>query len=110
ADDAANNRTPVTIHRAADPSWGISGMLWLLPDEGPWSGDPSNPAICACPDSYVSTATLTGSPGTIYLATLRFRGLIEERPYLHGYNDGAQWQVGGAPDLSTSDGWNQYLL
>ncbi len=52
---------------------------------------------------------MTGAAGVSYDVTLRFRGVVEARPYSGGSNDGAYWQVGGTVPGSSS-GWNQYKL
>jgi len=55
-----------------------------------------------------TTATAGGSSGTIYDVVLRFRGVIEQRTYEGGTQEGS-WYVGGSAP-SMSDTYNIYSL
>ncbi len=46
------------------------------------------------------TATMNGDPGAEYLVELRFRGIVEEKTYMGGTQDG-RWYVGGEPAVDT---------
>ena len=70
----------------------LAGLRWELPCESV-----VNASVCTTPMERTVSARLAGVPGALYAATLRFRGVVETRPYDGGSNDGRYWQVGGAP-------------
>lgn len=80
----------------------LDGLQWLLPIIGPGGYGYGT----TLPTNTVH-ATMKGDVGTTYNVTLRFRGVVEQKTYSGGSNDGAFWQVGGSPDASD---WNIYQL
>lgn len=65
-----------------------------------------NNPYCNASNSETDEAVLGGNPAVSYEVTLRFRGVIEEKNYFGGDEDGF-WNEGGNPD---NDGWNTYSL
>lgn len=61
----------------------------------------------SCTDPVTQEVQLTGEPEKIYNVTIRFRGIIETRPYTNGTSRG-YWVVGGG--YSTSNTFNVYSL
>lgn len=80
----------------------LQGLEWLLPIIAP-AGSGFGTTVPA----VTVNSTLTGNPSELYSITLRFRGVVEEKTYTGGSNDGAFWQIGGTP---ASDSWNVYRL
>ncbi len=74
----------------------LAGLRWELPCESV-----VNASVCTTPMERVVSARLAGVPGALYAATLRFRGVVETRPYDGGSNDGRHWQIGGTPRNDT---------
>jgi hypothetical protein len=70
----------------------LSGLQWDLP-----CGAPATSFSCFLSPAPPLTSTLVGTPGATYDVVLRFRGVVEQRGYVGGSNDGAFWQIGGAP-------------
>jgi hypothetical protein len=85
----------------ADVAASISGLRWNIPCIQ------IGPTACTCVDPASVSATLSGTPGAQYDVTLRFRGVVEQKTYTGGTNDGAWWQEGG---LAPNDGNNIYRL
>lgn len=84
------------------PAGSLSGLQWVLPITAPRGfgyGDTIH--------STVTTATMDGAIGQLYSVTLRFRGVVEQKDYIGGTNDGAYFQIGGTPDSGT---YNIYQL
>jgi len=77
-----------------DVAASLNGLRWELPCTDSHSGPG-----CDTLSAPVSTATtLGGASGTTYDVVLRFRGVIEQRTYSGGTQDG-YWYVGGdTPD------------
>lgn len=72
---------------------------------------PCLPQLCgeACETELAETAdaeVLTGEPGVLYDVTLRIRGVVEEKTYLGGTEDG-HWHEGGEP---ADDAFNEMYL
>ncbi len=65
-----------------------------------------NTLYCVVSSAESDQAMLTGDPAVIYEVTLRFRGVMEEKAYFGGFDDGL-WNEGGWP---LDDGWNTYSL
>lgn len=87
----------------ADVGGVLSGQRWLLPCVG------SHDVVCACSPTPVSrTVTFGGATGVTYDVVLRLRGVVEQRVYLGGSQDG-HWYVGGATPART-DANNIYSL
>jgi hypothetical protein len=84
-----------------DVAGSLSGLRWELPCTGPPSGN----NVCATIPPVETSTVLGGLPGIDYDVTLRFRGVIEEKTYSGGTNDGAYFQIGGTFDPS---GFNVY--
>jgi hypothetical protein len=80
----------------------LSGLQWVLPS----TGVPVNGIMPCLPNSQV-IAINGGDPNVTYNVTLRFRGVIEQKTYVGGTNNGAFFQTGGAP---AADGYNVYRL
>ncbi len=81
----------------------LDNLRWSLP----CSGTADLRGLCQGERSVVDTKTLEGEPSTTYTIKLRFRGIVELKPYSGGTNDGAFWQIGGSP---SGDLWNVYKL
>jgi hypothetical protein len=79
----------------------LSGLRWEIPCRSAGDRD------CSSPDPAPVTAEMGGEPGAVYDVTLRFRGVVEQKTYQGGSNDGAYWQVGGEP---ANDPYNIYKL
>jgi len=90
------NSTPTTVTDA------LNGLTWLLPNTGN-----VNSVACSTTASTTVSTVLPGSTVTLYNVTLRFRGVIEQKTYTGGTNDGAYFQTGGTP---AADNWNIYQL
>lgn len=73
----------------------LNGLRWELPYG---AGDPAP-----------VTAVFQGRTGKEYSVSLRFRGVVEQRAYTGGTDDGAYWQVGGDTP-GTGDVFNIYKL
>lgn len=80
----------------------FTGLRWELPCLAPGSEK-----SCSTPGLTIKTATIGGQPGVTYDVRMRFRGVVETEGYSGGSNDGAYFQIGGAP---IEDGWNIYKL
>jgi hypothetical protein len=81
----------------------LSGLQWRLPYMGTVTA-----TVCTCPGTNFSSVTLSGDPNRIYLVTLRFRGIIEEKSYTGGTPvAGTLCLVGGTP---AADVYNVYSL
>lgn len=80
----------------------LDGLEWLLPRLSD-NGSTSYTTL----DSVTISELLSGDPNTIYGVTLRFRGVIEQKTYTGGTNDGAFFQTAGTP---AGDSWNVYSL
>jgi hypothetical protein len=80
----------------------LAGLRWELPCAAGSSG-----GSCTTAPSDTVMSTLGGVAGQSYNVTLRFRGVVEEKTYSGGTNDGAYWQVGGTPN---NDTYNIYEL
>ncbi len=80
-------------------------MLPTLRIELPCGGSCGG-AYCTASNEEIDMQTLTGEPGTEYSVTLRFRGVVEEKVYVGGIDDGF-WNDGGIPN---ADNWNVYTL
>jgi hypothetical protein len=80
----------------------LSGLQWVLPSTGAASG-----GIMPCLPNSTVLAINGGDPNVTYNVTLRFRGVIEQKTYIGGTNNGAFFQTGGAP---AADGYNVYRL
>lgn len=65
-----------------------------------------NSAYCFISNDPTDQAVMTGNPVVSYEVTLRFRGVMEEKAYFGGTDDGL-WNEGGSP---ADDGWNTYRL
>lgn len=84
------------------PAASLAALRWLLPATGIF-----NATVWTCIPGAVSTANVSGETGASYDVTLRFRGVTELKTYVGVTNDGAYWQVGGAP---AADVANVYKL
>jgi hypothetical protein len=62
---------------------------------------------CDCSDPDPVSTVLAGPKGTTYDVTLRFHGIVEQKTYYGGTNDGSFWQEGGDP---AQDTYNVYKL
>ena len=93
---------PNDCSSCVDVASSLEGLRWSMPcrasqsNRGCWNDDPLP----------VST-TVGGVTGKTYSLALRFRGVVEQKTYTDGTNDGAFWQVGGTP---APDGLNIYAL
>ncbi len=81
----------------------LDNLRWSLPCQGPIEGS----GLCRGERSVRDSRTLVGDPSVSYTIKLRFRGVVELKPYSGGQNDGAFWQIGGSP---SGDLWNVYQL
>lgn len=81
----------------------FSGLRWELPCRQTISTN-----VCRCPEQHERTIRFPGSTSQTYQVTFRFRGVVEEKTYKGGSNDGAFWQEGGIPE--PDDPWNAYKL
>jgi lysozyme len=63
----------------------------------------------SCPSAPKTSGivTLGGDPAVTYSVRIRVRGVVEQKTYTGGTNDGAYWQIGGTPG---SDTYNVYEL
>lgn len=85
----------------------VDATLPMLRIEMPCLGQGTcNSAYCVVTDSVTDQGMLTGNPAVSYEVTLRFRGVLEEKGYSGGVDDGL-WNEGGNP---IGDGWNTYSL
>jgi len=84
-----------------DPGASLSKLRWAIPCQA------TNGTGCNCVDPAPVSTIIRGTAGISYDVTLRFRGVIEQQVYVGGTNDGAFWQIGGAP---FNDGHNVYRL
>lgn len=80
----------------------LSGLMWLLPNTGNISS-----VVCSTLPTTEVNAILPGDVSTTYNVQLRFRGVVEQKTYLGGTNDGAFYQTGGSPAV---DNYNVYAL
>jgi hypothetical protein len=80
----------------------LNGLRWELP-----CVQVVETVVCTAPDSRGVSADLRGTAGERYRATLRFRGVVEEKEYIGGTPRGVHFQVGGTPVM---DPWNVYQL
>lgn len=81
----------------------LDNLSWRIPRISDWSTTSYNVV-----DPAPVTAVMPGTSGTVlYDVTLRFRGVVEQKTYIGGTNDGAFFQTGGTPAL---DDWNVYQL
>jgi hypothetical protein len=80
----------------------LSGLQWVLPSTGAAVN-----GIMPCLSSSNVVAINGGDPTVTYNLTFRFRGVVEQKTYNGGTNDGAFFQIGGAP---AGDGYNVYKL
>jgi hypothetical protein len=87
--------------RCVDVAASLSGLRWNIPCVQ------IGPTACTCVDPPSVSSRLSGTPGSMYDVTLRFRGVVEEKTYTGGTNDGAWWQIGG---VAPNDGYNIYRL
>jgi hypothetical protein len=76
----------------ADVAATLDGLRWELP----CIKDTNDPTVCETIPSTSPSATMGGTPGTIYDVTLRFRGVVEISKYDGGSASG-YWQIGGTP-------------
>lgn len=83
------------------PAGALDGLRWEIPCGADLGG-----MVCAATDPAVQTATITGTAGTTYNVTLRFRGVVETKAYTGGTVDG-YFNTGGADD---GDSFNVYAL
>lgn len=74
----------------------IAGDLAKLRWEIPCGGDLSA-TVCSSQNFFSDSAKFLGTPGTTYDVTLRFRGVVEQKTYVGGTQDGL-FYTGGAPD------------
>ncbi|WP_437295534.1 hypothetical protein [Sorangium sp. So ce426] len=81
----------------------IDGFRWEMPCDQ----DPGNSDECACSALVDETKTFGGSPDTVYLVTVRLRGVVEPETYKGGTPDGMHFRVGGTPDNAT---YNRYSI
>ncbi|MCC6749967.1 MAG: hypothetical protein IT371_20040 [Deltaproteobacteria bacterium] len=81
----------------------LSGLRWDLP----CTSGTSDGTACTTSPKVTHSATLGGASSKTYLVELRFRGVVEQKTYNGGTNDGALWQVGGTP---AGDTYNIYAL
>jgi len=70
----------------------LSPLNWRLPKTGD-----SEPGIWFCPGNAEASAVVGGIPGVPYAVELHFVGVVEEKAYAGGTNDGGNWQIGGTP-------------
>jgi len=82
----------------------LHGLRWELPCQ-PHEADSLD--CLNDPDTYSTSTKLSGTEGTTYDVTLRFRGVVEEQTYVDGITVDGHWQVGGSPQHT---GWNIYSL
>lgn len=87
---------------AASIKAALDNMRWNLPCTGSNSGK-----VCTTDATVDDSKVLSGDGKTLFNITLRFRGIVEPKPYTGGTNDGAYWQIGGQP---SGDAWNIYKL
>lgn len=103
-----NDRIPCFIHTTSvDPyinqvNASLAGLYWALPSLGN-----ASPDAIFCASSTSASAIIIGQPGATYNVTLRFRGVVEQKTYTGGTNDGAFYQIGGTPAVDT---YNIYSL
>lgn len=82
----------------------LSGLAWLLPNIGN-----INSNTCTTIPTTTLFTTLESDPTLTYDVTLRFRGVVEEKTYTGGSNDGAYFQIGGTPDGGTYNIYSLYV-
>jgi len=80
----------------------LDSLRWDIPCASSSAG-----TDCVADNPDPVSAIFEGIGGGLYSVTLRFRGVVEQKTYIGGENDGAYWQIGGAPD---NDVWNIYKL
>jgi hypothetical protein len=79
----------------------LDGLRWEIPCK---SSNSEN--VCSCDNDFVDSAELLGEDGTTYDVTMRFRGVVEQKTYSGGVQDGL-FLVGGTP---AGDPYNVYKL
>lgn len=79
----------------------LETLRWELPC-GADLGD-----TCSADTSAMDSAVLVGEPGVLYDVELRIRGVLEQKAYIGGVDDGA-WYSGGDP--LPDAGWNSTEL
>jgi hypothetical protein len=79
------------------PGASLSGLRWEVPCRA------SAGSGCNADDPAPVTADMNGEPGVVYRVTLRFRGVVEQKTYDGGSDDGAFWQEGGTPAADPHD-------
>jgi hypothetical protein len=89
-------------HSCTNVAASLGGLRWELP-----CGSSTSSAACTASDITPITSTLGGAAGTSYDVVLRFRGVVEQKGYTGGTNDGMFLQIGGTPD---ADPYNVYAL
>jgi hypothetical protein len=80
----------------------LNGLRWEVPVI-----ESINDYLYSCTDPPDTQTTFHGDSATKYEVHLRFRGIIETRPYQNGSHDGF-WQTGGS--YSSSNSFNVYCL
>lgn len=83
----------------------LDGLRWELPCTGPHDDTDACPSLT---EPAVTSTTMAGRPGVVYDVVLRFRGVVEQRTYLGGTQDGSFYEGGDAP--WRSDPFNVYGL
>ncbi len=81
----------------------LDNLRWNLPCQGPIDGS----GLCRGERTVRDLKVLEGDAAVTYNIRLRFRGVVELKPYLGGQNDGGFLQIGGSP---SGDLWNVYRL
>lgn len=103
------------VECACKPGWEGDGLacasnasLETLRIENPCVGTTTtcNTTACTSAAPMKDTKTFEGTPGVVYAATLRIRGVVEEKSYSGGVATG-HWYEGGTPE---GDPWNVYWL
>ncbi len=70
----------------------LSGLGWRLP----CTNTPGT--SCSCTSSNSQTTTVGGTAGGVYAATIRIRGIAEQKTYYGGTQVAGGWNIGGTPD------------
>ncbi|MBF0441334.1 MAG: hypothetical protein HQK54_05465 [Oligoflexales bacterium] len=91
----------IPVKTTSEITAALDNLRWELPCFG------LGLDYCSCKNEASDEKHLTGDNSKTYKVKLRFRGIVEQKTYIGGSNDGGFWQIGGTPDNGS---WNVYRL
>lgn len=99
-----NSNVAEATYGAPDGPGQLSGLRWVMPCLSPLQS-----GGCSCQDPADQSVTLTGA-NVLYDVLLRFRGVVELKPYVGGsQTPGTSFYTGGSPNPSFA-AVNEYSL